>query len=225
MKSPESYRKEYPKSAESKFAIPRNKDGEPNPEVFKITKDFVEKLSKYPSFIGAAPYGSKMRGYSNEDSDTDIAIFTQPPTDSNSTDQHAEQYELRRDALEATYAHGGPDAIHIQYYDLDENAIKHSIANHNFYPGRMALASFFGVVSGPKIDEYRKLIAELVNALPEDKRDKFIKDMILMALSLENSRKSTVEERITETKEAPMETLRKPVWEKRIHDILTKHYK
>ncbi len=220
MKSHESYKKEYPESAKQKFAIPRDAEGKPNQEIFGITRDFVEKLSKYPSFIGAAPYGSKMKGYSVEDSDTDIAIFTELPKDITSVEENIERSELRREALEASYGHGGPDAVHIEYHDLDEGTIRRAIVDSNNYPTRIALVNFFGIVAGPKVEEYRKIIAKHINALSEDKRETFIHELVLMALSLENIRKVAIEERIPSTKEAGMITTRRAVWEKRINDVL-----
>lgn len=220
MKSPESYKKEYPESAKGKFAIPRDAEGKPNKEVFELARSFVDKLSKYPSFIGVAPYGSKMKGYSSaEDSDTDIAIFTEFPNPTK-TDELAEVNELRKDALETAYAYGGPEHVHIQYYDFNEGTIKHSIVNHNFYPGRMALATFFGVTTGPKVEQYKKLIAEEVNNLSEERKKDFIDDLVDMAVGMEDSRTETVQERIPSTKEHDLGGARAELWEKRITNAL-----
>jgi hypothetical protein len=221
MKSPESYRKEYPKSAKEKFAIPRNKDGEPNEEVFKITKHFAEKLSKYPSFIGVAPHGSKMKGYSDVESDTDLAIFTDEP----STDERFKPIDLRKEALEISYLFGGPDQIHIEYYNVNKGELQYAIRNSNNYPGRIALVNFLGLATGPKVLEYRKIFADEVNKLPDDKRTKFIRDIIEVALSLEASRTGEINERIPETDGAHLGTFRTDLWEKRISNILTTQYK
>lgn len=64
-----------PESFEKKLYIPRDAEGEPNREELKKIREIENILKNHPAFVGLAPFGSIIKGYSKGDSDIDINII------------------------------------------------------------------------------------------------------------------------------------------------------
>lgn len=206
---------------ETKLYIPEDVNGEPNRQELRIAREVSEELSKYPGFIGLAPFGSVMSGYSNEKSDLDLCILF-------------DQKEAGKDGYLNFWRHsrsicaekGGDRKVsgtHITNISVEEiiRDIHNFLEKGSQFPGN-ALEDMTKVFIGKKIDRYRKPIAEELKKMSEEDQTK-IADMIVAGLADTDNlslRKRT--ERLPEFTQEDHETIlktREEMWKKRVKNI------
>lgn len=192
----------------------RNTEVAPNLEPFKIAHELDEALREFPAYVGVVPYGSTMHGYSDAASDVDIAVFV---------DHEIESRSLYNKASEIAQKYG--QHVRVATYDLDRFTMA-NIVHQRDGIGRVALALFCGRVIGPKVSEYRAMIAELIRQLPAEKRGDFIKLLSLNAAIYDLYGGYKASERISSLEgksEKELQKLylekRQPMWEKRIRNV------
>ncbi len=191
----DEYRQRALKSREGKLYNPRNIEGEPNWEMFEVAKRLESALGKYSWFIGLTLYGSKMMGYSNEKSDTDIGIFYD--SDETPPGQVLKDIAKERADLGLDEARSGFDTLlshEMKIYDLSLGRMKYLIRGEDGL-GYMTFSLFCGPAIGQRVQEYRKMLGEEIKKLPDEKRKQFIRELGGMLSSLDRASYSTREKR------------------------------
>lgn len=174
-----------PESFEKKLFLARDIEGNPNYQEFKTIRLLETELSKDESFVGIAPFGSKMEGHSEQNkSDTDVLVLF----DSGDNGKTGDRYNLlnkiniwkNEDEKNRLEIHPIPRDINIKELTLClEQGLK-----EDYFESRLitALAGMSKIVTGNKINNYRKLIAEKLNLLSLEKKeelaDRIIKNIM-----------------------------------------------
>ena len=171
---------EFKRAAESKLHILRDVEGEPNREELGIIRKLEKELSKLPAFIGLAPFGSVMGGYSKDpenkfhDSDIDVYLFFDGGKLETNYGLFAGNVEKIRDSLETTTK----KAIHLNVIDVNPKLVIEKLRGEllgmlteNIFPVD-EMATMSRVVTGKKIDEYRDTIAQEMRLLSVEQQKK-----------------------------------------------------
>lgn len=163
--------KPSPESFERKLFIPRNVEGEQNQKELEVIRTLEERLKDHPAFVGLAPGGSVMRGYSNEFSDIDIWVIFDPskvpPDDHERINKGGSN--IFRDFRER--------GVHFFFISLSPKALdlgSHVSAKNTTDFGHEIpdiLATMTGIVTGKKIDRYRAQIREELQQLTSAQRE------------------------------------------------------
>lgn len=220
------YKEKYPEASKRRLHIPRDKEGEPNPEVFEVARTLEKKLAEYPFFIGLAPYGSRMKGYSSESSDVDIVIFyDSSKTPEEDWQEVFDDFKQNADQTAAPLAAKAEQEINFNYHDLSPRRIKQYLvtANPSEYLATMALGDFCEIAVGPKVEEYRKSIGDELKKQPEEKRKQAIEGIVAMLMAREKTKmEGSVSRRIPEVVGQEQEILeaREKLWQERVEKVL-----
>ena len=221
----DEYRQNYPQALKEKLFIPRDKEGAPNYEAIKTARDITERLSGHTWFVSAALHGSQLQGYSDESSDTDMAIFYDS-THLQSKDEDpvklilGESAKLRKEGRNSE----------VTIYDLSPASIDRLIEEYVGFrlpwdatPNGLGKLCF--PATTPQILDYRKAVGEKMRALPEEKREKLLSSIVDELMYWEKSRAGKVKERIPDVKDltrkarSEIRDERRERWESRVHEI------
>lgn len=156
-----------PESFSEKLYIPRNIEGEPNKESLGITRIIEERLQTNESFVGLAPFGSWVSGYSHDRSDIDLYVLYDSSLPGNSelapllqeVEKELEEKKGRR--------------IHLISFDINPDLIIGDITKGYFsgdHPYSSSLQAMTRVVTGETIARYRREIAEKLDKLSSQER-------------------------------------------------------
>lgn len=173
-------------SFEKKLHIARSVEGNPNIEGIEIIRQLEREMSKYESFVGLAPFGSTLSGYGNKESDVDVLILYDEP-DINSADKsdYDKLWPRAFEWQEEMQKNGHKVDFILQNVNLDYllRSLKFWISDRGnlgeYVPE--SLEAMTRVVTGNKIEKYRKELAAKLRELdPEQKR--IVADEILKSL-------------------------------------------
>ena len=141
--------------------IPRNVEGEPNRELLDITRAMEETLQQNESFVGLAPFGSWMSGYSNEKSDIDLYVLY------DSVHQSRVAFESFLNTVEKELEAARGRRIHCKAFDVNPDLviadIPRDVDGCNPYVHR--IQAMTRIVTGKKIDHYRGELAQKLHRL------------------------------------------------------------
>ena len=151
-----------PEAFKNHLYIPRNVEGEQNKEQTELLRKLEEVLKRRPEFVGLAPSGSVMKGYSNEKSDFDVWVVVDSsclvsPLDclNSSSEEFKEFTEQGMHVL----------ILHIAN-EIDIGSYEYMKDNKKFEPRIVgAVATLTGLVTGSKIDKYRDQICQKIKRL------------------------------------------------------------
>jgi len=221
---------------ETKLFIPRDVDGEPIAEEIAKIREIEKELANDPdfskAFVGLASFGSLLSGYSNDSKESDIDLFVL--YDSKKTELR--KFEERKEAppsgeiKDVTLAtcdinpenilaglRGWLDQCHI---DKERKIVRAPVKGE---PRTIiALTAMTRVVTGNKINEYRKAISEVLKELPADEVDE-VREAIIENLAYSDSynlakRKERMPE-LTETDHLEILEKRKEMWRARVKNV------
>jgi len=184
----------------SKLYNPRDIEGNPNSEMFRAVDIVYETLTGDEDFVAVEPFGSTMKGYSNEDSDFDIRILVDVKDrmdfkDTDNTDEmltkgsevHHRTEKIKYKAIQAL-EDGGFDSekLHILIFTVSKKANVVRIENglNEDESDARVVGALFKMFKGEGINDFRdSAIAEL-RKLSEPER---LRQTRLMAVALSES--------------------------------------
>lgn len=216
---------------ETKLYLPRDVEGKPNKEELKIVGKIEKELSKYPSFIGVALLGSVVTGYNNSDGEPDygdegkqesdidmLLLFDRNKITSGYEfdDIDANNFKL---AVDLEQEHG--KRIHFAYLVINTDEIKGKLKNLEGFPV-VTLADMSRLVTGKKINEYRKPIVEEIKKLSPEEKKEFVDILTQYLFDIDTPSLEKRKERMPDlTLEEHKDILeaRKEMWRKRVQKI------
>lgn len=206
----------------SKLYNPRGISGTPNTEGFpgKEIRWVELQVADQPLFIGVAPTGSKLKGYSNEDSDLDLALII----DSSLPLKSGEKYEGKGIS---ELGLGKEKGVHFVIADVNLLTLE---LNHHFIDSEdnnfdhravNAMALMTGIVTGKKIENTRARIKSLISRLKEKQRQELKEKTIIRLVSMDMMSLVKIAERDSDfpVESDEFKEARKNLWVKRFHGI------
>ncbi len=215
-----------PESFEKKLYIARNVEGEPNEQKLAILRELEKRLAEEESFVGLAPFGSAVGGYSTEESDLDVyALYDFPkgaPLDFwRNVHQEIKKIKLEIEKEQKIKIHLISTNINPQF--IIDN-IKLGVESKN-NPGEFVgteLAEMSRIVTGKKIDQCRKVISDKLQELPAEQKQQLADSVVesltrrdIMSLSKRIKRMNNLSE---ENHQKILEE-RKKMWRDRVSKI------
>ncbi len=222
---------------ETKLYVPRDVKGEPNREELKIVRDIEKELSKHSSFIGIAPFGSIISGHSIKDweynpveqkiyeSDIDLYVLCDNSKFRDEKDYLDFAETLKNTCLEESEKNNRKkiqailEIISIQGLIRD---IKHYFdGNIEGFP-ETKLAEMSRVITGKKIEFYRKQISDELQKLSISKQqeavDKITESLVRRdEISLSKRKKRMPE--LTKREHEEILEKRKEMWQRRVQKV------
>lgn len=214
----------YNPDFENKLYIARDVEGEPNRDDLEIIRGLEERLSEEKSFVGIAPFGSVVGGYSTKESDIDLYVLY----DSNDV---VEFLRLKESCEE--YKNSIWDKIQkklqIIFTNVDPQMIiedlKRGVKPNN--PGESIstsndLVEMTRVVTGKKIDVHRNGIREEIKKLSSEQQQKLSESVLDSLYRREVLSLKKRQERFSDLSEDEHEGIleeRRKLWRKRIEKI------
>lgn len=207
-----------PEYFKQKLFVTRDVERKPNVRALAEVRKLQEELEKYPGFIGAALFGSTVKGYSTEISDVDMKILLDPEkftSDKEFNALLAGIEALRRSALR------GADLI-VEYIDPPD-IIKDLHNNEDELGVELVgeqLADLLWPITGRRIEEYRALFAREIKSLSPDKQSLVFKSMLEKILVDDKAKeKRATRLGLKSRKENEIVKARKELWKKRINSM------
>jgi predicted nucleotidyltransferase len=175
---------------ERKLHVSRTKDGEKIPEVKGQIRKFHERMQEVNGFIGLAFFGSTLKGYSNEDSDIDCFILFDAIAEDDAVVR--EKITNKARAVKEEMENDGKRKIQFFVRNINPERFKRLCleqASNEVFPTlkiAQALRTICSVVTGKKINAYRKLFADSVKSLPVSQQ-KLVLDKVLAEFHKQDS--------------------------------------
>jgi len=170
-----------PESFGEKLYIPRDIKGKPNKEELDTTRSLEEKLQQHESFVGLAPFGSWMSGYSSGKSDVDFYVLY------DSAHESPEDFKNFLKQTEKELQSWRGKSVHCMAYDANPDSIIRDVpkgVTGQYDPYVHRLQAMTRMVTGKKINEYRKETAEKLHQLAPEEQQTIANEIFL---SLSNS--------------------------------------
>lgn len=173
-------------SFEKKLFILRNIEGDPNHRELAIIRQLEDELRDNKTFIGIAPFGSVVGGYSTEKSDIDLFLLFDSSkaidVGQEGIDNSEELYK-KVDAWEKKVWKSERININTIFRNINPQHIIHDLelGIKRGDPGEFIStipADMSRVITGNKINQYRKVITEALNALTADQRKKLVDEIM-----------------------------------------------
>lgn len=211
-----------------KLYLARSAEGESNKEHLELLREFASEMGEYPEFVGLAPKGSVVKGYSNEISDIDVTIlFDSGKLRENNIDRDKDEEEFlgETETLRKYKTEG------IQFFFLDLNFelntesfdIQAEDAENSMgYFFKKTLVELTKITLGDDVENYREVYKEKLNTIKEEHKREKIKQMVVKLLLNEDKIGMTkLVQRHPELEGHRQEILdsRRELWEKRYDKI------
>jgi hypothetical protein len=185
-----------------KLYNPRNIEGVAKKEVFEIVEIIYRTLADEKEFVGVAPFGSSVNGYSTRASDIDVRLYLELPDIPKdlkirmllgldvddflirSGENHARTKELTEKAIKALeQMNFDISNIHVLPFVLSkaENIIRIQ-KGLNEEGDAEIIGALFRIVKGGRIKEFRDSAIEQLKKLSEEERNRQV-ELIAQALS------------------------------------------
>jgi predicted nucleotidyltransferase len=210
-----------PESFKQKLYIPRNVEGEPNEQELIVIRELEKRLAGEESFVGLAPFGSVVNGYSLKDSDFDFYILCDWPKGTSFS-----VAERTSNIIKAFKREKGIE-MHFIYRNVNPELVlsdlEHGIGKNN--PGEFVgavLAEMSRLVTGKKINQYRKIISEKLRELPAEQKQELaisILDNLASGEALSLFKRSKRIGGISKEEHLIILEERKEMWRKRVAKI------
>lgn len=206
-----------PESFEKKLYIPRDVEGEPNKEDLEFLHSLQEKLSEKNGFVGIAPFGSVVSGYSTEQSDMDLyMLYDDPKVFGGETGA-----ELWKEIQNLTKDRNRKFNIlsHNINFDFLLHYIKTDIASTQL---ATELGAMSRLVTGDRIREYRKKFVAELEKLPQEQKSILLNNIMASLSEKDAASLAKRKERMPELSESEHQNIlneRKNMWEKRVKDM------
>jgi predicted nucleotidyltransferase len=170
-------------SFEKKLYLARDLEGAPNHEQIEVIRALEKRLEENETFVGLAPFGSVVSGYSTKESDLDVYALYDWPLGISSETWNAQKIDEIKQEIEKEYG------IKINFIpqNINPEHIVHDIGLgvQKDDPGEYvatAMAEMTRIVTGKKIDEYRKTIIEYLHGLSSKQKNQ-LTDSIVESLA------------------------------------------
>jgi len=210
----------YKNIAETKLASLETKDGKLDFEAHLVAEAADSMLKENPAYIGVSPFGSAVRGYSDENSDVDLAIFFDPSflqgqlgaekLVANTRDQISEKKLTSRN-------------IHCLGTFVDKTALFATLKSYNFSDVTLWLYIFSPNAIGPRVEEYRRMVADEIRNEPQEKKEQIINKLARAIVYGEREAIGKIRRRIPNATLGQLNTIlsrREKLWSKQIESIL-----
>lgn len=171
-----------PESFEKKLYIARDIEGGPNERKLAALRELDKRLAESELFVGLAPFGSVVSGYSTEESDLDIyALYSYPKGASLDFWQNTRE-KIRK--IESEIEKEQKIKIHLISKNINPQFVIDNIklgAESKNNPGEFVeteLAEMSRVVTGKKIDQCRKIISEKLQELSVEQKQQLANSIV-----------------------------------------------
>lgn len=152
---------------EAKVCNLRTIEGRPNSKVIDYIREAERQFLPYPEFVGLALRGSLIRGYSTEDSDADLIVLGDSKFCPDGP-QLNRLFEVARDISSERRASCG---------SVKNINIERTTNMRDGWPNTDVVADIFRIVTGDKINAYRRHWIERLRARPVEEKDQILKSM------------------------------------------------
>jgi len=159
----------FPKRFAEDLVFASDSRGKLEERIFEVARQLEKKFSKYPWFIGVAPFGSRVKGYSlpNEGSDIDVAVLYDSSISGMSS---GACWAFVQEECKSAEKDFDKNLVAVPY-DLKlpkletflQRPLGKGIEAILFTGGLMHLCT---TGFGPKVDEYARAIGDAINKLP-----------------------------------------------------------
>ncbi len=211
------------KRMEDQLYVARDIEGEPNTEELKIIRQLEKELSGEEEFIGVAPHGSVVTGYSVDTSDIDLMVLY-----SKSYKDNFKAANIEIVIKQACSRLGKKEGIDInpETVGVDLELVLHDIKRSfeedrmNIFPRRV-LSVLSRMTIGGKVDEYRKALTEELHKLTKEQQEEVVEDIVNDLFQRDCASYRKRRERLPEVGEGNVVAIdqRKELWEKRVRKI------
>ena len=217
-----------PEAFEKKLYNARDIESNPNVEGIEVIREFERALGKYKSFVGLASFGSTLGGYGNKDCDIDVFILFDKPGDADAA--HEDDYDkLRLRAFEwqeEIQKRGIKVDFRLQNVNPDSliKSMKFWIGDRGtlgeYVPE--SLEAMTRVVTGNKIEGYRKELAVKLNELDPDQKRIVVEETMRALIKRDESSLSKRMMRMPKLSKAEHQKIldeRQTLWRSRLQKI------
>jgi predicted nucleotidyltransferase len=212
---------------EGKLHIVHGAEGRTNDEGLQLIRQLEVELQNYESFIGLAPFGSVVGGYGTKESDIDVFILYDEPSNVGVKDEiendfdrlwsrafeWQEEISKRGYKVDFVFQDVNPDYL----MDSIKSWLKDDGTIGEYVP--LSLEAMSRVVTGKKIEQYRKIIATRLNELDPTQRE-IVRDAIVESLMKREEfslpKRSHRLPEISEGNQLKILEARKTMWQSRI---------
>ncbi|MCX6752537.1 MAG: nucleotidyltransferase domain-containing protein [Candidatus Nomurabacteria bacterium] len=214
-------------SFEKKLFIFRDTEGHESKRELRVIDRINDELCKEKSFVGIVPFGSTVLGYREGNSDLDIQVmYDSLLNDGEDEEQVLERIKRVCDKLKTEIKNEYNLEVSFQDTPLDFsfNEMLSELKEGKYFSNSRHIAWLLRLGKGPKIEYYRKQIAECFRGLPEKNISEITNWIVDSIMSFEELSIKNMCERLTKYKgkEVVLIESRKKLWEKRVKDILKK---
>ncbi|MEK7083003.1 MAG: hypothetical protein AAB972_02430 [Patescibacteria group bacterium] len=202
-------------SFEKKLYIPRDVEGKPNKEALEEIRELEKQFAKSPMFVGIAPTGSMVEGYSTVSSDIDIHILFDATPD-NEDKVYNELREIALESQRVRKQEGKRDLGDI-YENINPETTWREFKNGDSAPLVAILSELTRIVIGDKIDRYRQIYKEELHKIPIRKRKQVLDGVAnFLAQSEEPSSIKRITRIISDKSKTEIFYKRRDLWKRRI---------
>jgi hypothetical protein len=214
----EPHNMSFEKGFGEKLYIPRDAEENPDYQAFAVLDDLSETLDKDPQFVGVAPFGSRMRGYSMKDrSDLDVMMLIDA-TEENKDEVMGRVYDETVRVAREKQISMTPVYSNVNMEGL-MRGLKMEQSSQDFVVAACAVADLCEAAKGRKVKSYQhELAAKLTTLDPEivaamvDLGGKYLAQTDVKNIDRLNERKSLnldAEEYFEKRKQLWMERIKK----------------
>lgn len=198
-------------SFEKKLYDPKDVEGVPNTRALELIREIEQKFENNPAFVGTVPRGSMVHGYSTETSDLDLLILFDSSKIRKEFDDNSFQREYTQQGVQLFFLDVNPDLV---THDLGLNPDREGIPIRN-------LAALTEMVTGNRVNSYRKLIGRSFSELPSDSKEKIKKRVVDLLMDKEAYGAKKIARRIPdlEIEEEQLLLKRRKLWEDRFDKV------
>ncbi|TSC95072.1 MAG: hypothetical protein CEN87_84 [Parcubacteria group bacterium Licking1014_1] len=218
--NPESFKQE----SEQKLYIIRDIEGQPNREELEIVREIEKKLSKHPSFIGLALFGSVISGVSTESSDIDLYVLCDESKFKDEKDYLDFTKTLKNTSIEQSERSNKKIQAILEIVTIEGiiAEIKRYFEGYiNYFPETI-LADMSRLTTGKKIGKYRKAISEELHKLPvknqREAGEKITESIVRRDILSLGKRMERIPELSKQEHREVLEK-RKEMWQKRVKKV------
>ena len=206
-----------PEAFKNKLYIARDIEGNSNKEDLDLLRSLQEKMSEKKGFVGLAPFGSIVSGYSNEESDMDLYMLYDDPEGWGGkvgADLWKEIQNLTKEQRKKFDLLGHNINFDFLMHDIKNNVSSAQLATE--------LGAMSRLVTGEKINAYREKFAAELRKLPVEQKTILCNNIVSSLFEKDIASLDKREERmpdLTEEEHQNILTTRKDMWEKRVKKV------
>jgi len=212
------------KNKSSTYLAPlENTEGKLDFEAHKVAEVLNNEMRESLGYIGVAPIGSMVRGYATKDSDIDVVVFRERALVASSTEEDAFIREICEHVVAKSKTKRTFSFIQSRFSEKDVQHVIEMAKQNSYDENPLWMYIFSPTAIGPKIEEYRTMVKEALEPLPEDVREKAVMGMAYALVRAEIRSHEKIEERIPGIDDEQQKNIfreRYNLWMRQIHAIL-----